>query len=557
MKRTCHEITAAKNEHKTTKPPRKKHQKTDAVNCFAWLPIEMVEKILMDLPQPLDKVTRLVSRGWRETIQTRWKHRIKNPTRTCARDPPEDEESALCWRREGPVWVKPCVEWAIDNQAMGLMKWLICVMLKVFRYNPQTPREWLKRACAFGNTKVIAWLISTEAPEHIRRTLSSYDVSRAAKGGDLACYKFVFFQSDYRGNPRIEDVYKACRGGHLDTVQWIMSNCGIAKEFEMQNQPKFEECLLNACRGGHKQVVDWLIVHILDYTMFCGNRNLTVEYTKTAMLHDHLELVKHLLDHWKCPVDTSVLRTAVHKGNVQGFRFVWDALIDKDQEEFRIRPWVCVENRYFGMLDVLAERDCLAALDQGLFKRAVRDDEHDLAMLQWLWKRCDQDAIAVDLRANDTTCNVVFMKALYSGHLDMLDWMQGLGFGWELSAYSRVSILERLASRSQYKGDPPVWNRTPPVWNTTGKHARGPKASLVWLHQQALVDLSEARLLPNGKIWFHFDCDRHQEKTNPGSWTCRELMGYENTSHESVDDTPWSYSTETATGEYLIARKSK
>ena len=545
MKRSRHEIT--KSGHKTTEPlPQSPPKKRQKVNCFAWLATEMVLKILMAVPQPLDKVTRLVSRGWRETIQTRWKHRIKKPTRICAMPLVPEEGGTFYAGNDGLMRVKPCVEWAIENNAIGLLQWLICTM-KVCIHNYITPLKWLTRACAFGNTKAIAWLISTEAPEHIRRTLSSVDLSCAAKGGDLACYKFVFFQSDYRGNPRIEDVYKACRGGHLDTVQWIMSNCGIAKEFELQNQPKFEECLMAACRGGHTQVVDWLIVHIADYTMFCGIRHLSIEYTRTAMLHGHLNLVKHLLDHWKCPAGPSVLRTAVRKGNVKGFRFVWDALIDKDQEEFCIRPWVCVENRYFGMLDLLAEKDCLKALDQGLFKRAVRDDERDLAMLQWLWKRCDQDAIAVDLRANDTTCNVVFMKALYSGHLDILDWMQGLGFGWELSAYSRVSILERLASRSQYKGDPPVWNRTPPVWNTTGKHARGPKASLVWLHQQALVDLSEARVVYRGRIWFHFNC--HHETDNE----CQDHLA--NFHNFTVNDIPWWEGK--PTGEYLIARKSK
>ncbi len=557
MKRTCHEIT--KNEHTITKLSMKKHQKTDAVNCFAWLPTEMVLKILEHVPQPLDKVTRLVSRNWRETIQTRWKHRIQKPTRACPMELViSDEERGGLWEEVGNIRVMPCVEWAIDNYAICLLKWLIGI-IQDFIYNSANPQGWLTRACRAGNTQAIGWLTNAETPHHIRSNLTMYDVECAAKGGDLACYKFVFFQSSIRGNPRIEDIYAACRGGHLDTVQWAMSNCGIGKKYELRRQPKFQECLLAACRGGHKHVVDWLIAHITDSAMFRGNRDLTVEYTATAIRHGHLNLAKHLFNHWKCPVGPNVLDVAVRKGNVKGFRFVWDALIGEDQEEFYVRPWVCVERRYFDMLNLLAEKDCLKQPDFGLFKMAVRDDQHDLAMLRWLWKHCNQDAIAVDLRADAISCNVVFMKALYSGHLDILDWLQGLGFGWGLTGYGlgsasrlpmagSISVLETLAIRSQSK-------EKATLWNTTGRHGRGPKASLIWLHQQVLVDLSEARVLSNGKIWFHFDCD-HQEKKNPAGEICDEVIGFEDTNIPE-EEVPWSYSTQTATGEYLIARKSK
>ena len=524
MKRSCHEITKSKSKTTELLPSPKKRQK---VNCFAWLPIEMVQKILEEVPQALDGVIRLVNKPWYDITARRWKIR-KIPT--------------IGMPGIGRL-THPCIQWALYNPAMSLLKWLVDT-IDVAVYIHKAPRMWLNTACQAGNTKAIAWLISQEAPNHVRSKLGRYDVSCVAKRGDLACYTFVVYRSNPKG-PAMEDIYKACRGGHLDTVQWIMNHCGPDKEFNLGgDKPKFNVCLLDACRGGHKHVVDWLLPYrveadaVFSRAMFSGNKDLTVEHTKTAMLHGHLELVKYLLDHWKCPVDTSVLRTAVRKGNVEGFRFVWDALIDKDQEEFCIRPWVCVESRYFDMLDLLAEKNCLIGLNIGLFKNAVRDDEHDLAMLQWLWKHCNQDALWEDLRANETTCNVVFMKALYSGHVDILDWMQPLEFGWALIDYPRLAILERMANRSQYNEKGVKYST---VWNTTGKHGRGPKASLVWLHRRGLVDLSQARVIHSGKIWLHMDCDHHDEKKNPGQEICSKFVGF----------------GDTGIGEYLIARKRK
>lgn len=544
----------------STGPTQKKRQK---VNCFEWLPLEVLEKIVEDVPQDLDKITRSVSRIWGAAIGRRWKARIRNQTRTVIvplvppeRTYPED--------KVGIVMVKPCVEWAIDNHVLCLLTWLIG-NLALYRCNNETLRWWVNRACAAKNAKAIV-LLSQQGG--LRDAVDFNNVLFAAKAGNLECYRLVLGLAGRIG-PRREHIYKACRGGHLDTVQWILSHCGSGKEFDLGGRPKFNTCLLNACRGGHKQLVDWLIPHrrdvdksmVFSSAVFGENLSLTSEYTATAMRHGHLSLAKHLYSHWNCPVGTVVLKEAVYSGNVEGFRFVWDRMRVVYQEEFRIRPWMCVYRRSFDMLDLLAEKDCLRGLDIGMFKRAVRDDEHDLAMLQWLWLHCDQDDIAVDLRADDISCNAVFMKALYSGHVDILNWMQGLGFGWGLTGYglhsgSRLpmagstSVLEILADRfkrSEADGT---------VWNTTGKHARGPKASLVWLHQQALVDLSETRVLSTGKIWFHFDCDHHQEKTNPGSWICSEIMGYEDT-NQCMDDIPWSCSTEKATGEYLIARKRK
>ena len=528
MKRSCHEITKSKS--KTTKPPKKRHK----VNCFAWLPIEMVQKILEAVPQALDGVTRLVNKAWYDMTDRRWKTRK---------------------RHEGIPGIGrltyPCIQWVLDNPAMSLLKWLVDT-IPAGVYIPGSQRSWVNTACQAGNIKAIAWLISQEVPNHVRSSLGRYDVSCVAKRGDLACYKFVVYRSDPLG-PATEDIYKACRGGHLDTVQWILEHCGPDKEFNLVGRPQFKACLLDACRGGHKQVVDWLIPHrrdvdesmVFSSAVFGGNLGLTSEHTATAMRHGHLSLAKHLYTHWKCPVGTAVLKEAVYSGNVEGFRFVWDRMHVVYKEEFRIRPWMCVYLRSFDMLNLLAEKDCLKGLDMGLLKRAVRDDEHDLAMLQWVWKHGEQDAMSVELCALTHTCNVVFMKALYSGHLDILDWMQPLGFGWALTDYSRLSILERMASRSQYNNEKDVKHST--VWNTTGNHARGPKASLVWLHRRGLVDLSRARVIHSGKIWLHLNC---AHKVNRD---CQDRLNY---FHKfKLANTPWFEGK--PTGEYLIARRAR
>ncbi len=537
MKRFWHEL-AAKND--LTAFPCKKKPKPVVPCLFDWLPDELVEHVLEAIPMELDIVTRLVCVRWCVVIERRWN--------------PVSRAYATCGVTS--------MGWAVQNHAFPLVHWLNSAMKR----EPDYPwiSLWINKTCTTGNIKTLKWLQSKKPPKFLWRSLTVDHVALVARHGGLECYKFILSVA-VRTWPCNEDVYQACRGGQLEIVKWITDTEKFGWRTRLSIYPAFQVCMYRACLGGHINVVDWIMTQNTTPLAYIGKRELGSDLMEAALKNGHLKMAQHLVSHYKGSFNgMDLFKAALKRGDVEAIRWVYDVVPRQDLEEGRMNPTMFVFNRQFEVLNLLSEKGMLP-IDANLFIDAIRQDEQDLTMVQWLWDHCDQEAIKKEMcKLGSMICK----EALWAGHLDLLDWLQKRGLGWDSTRnmFLVSAFMEGLAMRAKIQtkhgliypvrnnGREPVMDRNHAnisnyeaeglFISKTGNHGRGAKASLVWLHQRGLVDLSQARLLPSGKIWFHAACDH--ETTHD----CQDRLDH---FHKfKLGNTPWFEAK--PTGEYLIPR---
>ena len=553
--RNDEQIVRPKNDLTVTSPCKKKAK---LVLClFDWLPAELVEQILEAVPSELDVITRSVCKAWCRTIGRRWR------------------------KSEASPYVS--MGWAVQQHAFPLVHWLSSAMKR----EPHYPwiSLWINKACTTGNIKTLKWLLSKKPPKFLWRSLSVDHVKLVARHGGLECYKFILPRAA-RTWPTNDDVYQACQGGQLDIVKWIADTEKFDWRTKMSIYPAFQVCMFRACLGGHIDVVDWIMATRSNKKpiIFIGNRELGSDLIEAALKNGHLKMAQHLVNHYKGSFDgMDLFKAALSRGDVEAIRWVYDVVPRHQLEEGRMNPTMFVFNRQFEVLNLLSEKGMLP-IDANLFIDAIRQDEQDLVMVQWLWDRCAQEVIKKEMcQMGSIGFPYICKEALWAGHLDLLDWLQkrGLGCDSARNVFLVPTFVEGLARRSKSQakyrliypvrnnGREPVMGRnwdgrlttserangitvgnyeyTGILISKTGNHGRGAKASLVWLHQRGLVDLSQARVLHSGKIWFHAACD-HEAKHD-----CQDRLDH---FHKfKLANTPWFEGQ--ATGEYLIARRAR
>ena len=505
MKRSRENEKIVATTTKNDLPRPAKKPKVVEVSVFDWLPLELFQKILEGVPWELDGVMRLVSSTWYATMDRRW-----NPKK----------------RTHINQTTVPCVRWALRHDAFKLLKWML-LDVKVKRFAKE-PLFWMDVACRAGNAKTIAWLFSQEAPDRVRShepSLSNlYDV---AKYGDVACYRLIFGLSG-KGQPNPEDVHQACLGGNLETAKWILSRYN-PKDWPTTpyTRPRFRDCVRCACWGGHIDTVDWLLgsygMGTKAVGMF-GHRELCSDFIESALARNHVDMAEHLVRRWKCPMDSkAVFQVCMQSCQLKTIQWAIGATSDMVKEHYTFGLRHFAKYRHFEILDLLAATNKIK-LDitpqtflWGICNNNSNEtDPRNLAMVKWLWLHCDQTAVRhamgghrVQRGCLDAT-NELFKKVLMGGHLDVLQWLYARGLGWFSSKKQAEKftwgILRTLGQRCQMGPDAPP-------------NARKSKAVLFWLHQHRVVDLSQARILANGNVWFHLNC-RHRLKI------CLELKRY-------------------------------
>ena len=226
------------NNESVPKTPSPRPQKRPKLCVFGWLPDEVLLMILEGLPWQLDGITRLVCRTWWAVINERW-----NPH---------------C--RYGLNYVVPCARWALRNQTItSLLHWL-AVDMKAIVNHDQARQAWMNTACDVGNTKIIAWLASKQAPKRIRSQPSTYQVSLAARFGDFDCYRMTLKASG-RDRVSADDMYGACMGGRQKTVEWIYTTYKTSQTSDRYPKPALHKCLTHASGCGHTELLGWLLDH--------------------------------------------------------------------------------------------------------------------------------------------------------------------------------------------------------------------------------------------------------------------------------------------------------
>lgn len=577
MKRSRHEnekigttVTTTKSELTT---PAKK-SKVVEVSVFDWLPDEIVEMILKQVPWELDRITRLVRRRWHGCISHRWDPKRRIPETT----------------------MEPSAPWAVYNHVFSLAKWLV-IMYQRSSFLPC----WMRMACHAGNTRFIAWLASNEPPLIVQENPRSRELNIVARHGDLDCYRRVLKLTGMRC-PHRKDVYEACLGGRWKTVKWIMEKYSVDANAENElfaKDPMFWVCLVNACRGGHIPMADWLLTYPGEG--FCGGRNEgnlydfepsypgdqqcmdTIDVATHCMIEaikeDHLALVKHLVVSWNFKLDdTEFFKQAMKHSSLDMIQWVFGEAPDENLETLELDEYFLnklIAARRFEALDICFKRFNFS-ITTNMFRHAIKGDKEDVLMLQWLWDRCDQteikkafleytrnDNVNEDLfrhivsegcpnslqwlqdhgvvliwpwkdrvnvymffcavgnsdhglamvqwlwqHCNDVVktkeaiwnytevgdcCNMIYMRAIRMGNMSVLNWLQDHGMGWEEGKMIKGKVMQLHFLRLHLHGM---------------VSARGRKdlsvAGFRWLHQRGLMDLSKARILLNGEVYFHF-----------------------------------------------------
>lgn len=510
-------VAATKNELTTTTMTTPKKPKIVEVSVFEWLPLELFQKILDLVPWQLDGVLRLVHSTWYGATDRRWAAK-KRPTMPSKR-------------------VLPCVRWGLQNHAFGLLEWMALDLNRAAYAG--APQTWMGVACRAGNTKTIAWLVSQAAPDRVRThepLLSDlYDVARY---GDVHGYRILFDLSG-KGQPNPEDMHQACVGGNMEIAKWIMSQYN-PKDWPKgpYTRPRFRDCVKSACYGGHLRMVGWLLTTYkteVKGVMF-GPTILRSEFIETAVVMDHLPVAQYLLKKWNCPMNQDeVFERCMQSCRLKTIQWAMHVISDtvKLRHPWRLRHFVMY--RHFEVLDVLmASNKMELIIDTNTFNWAIRGNgTHNLAMIQWLWRHCDKTAIRTDmgglLSIIGKPVESMFEKVLMGGHLDVLQWLYDHGLGWFSSQKQaknfRQGILKSLGRRCQLGPD-------------GSPNAKKSKAVLFWLHQHGVVDLSQARILANGNVWFHLNC-QHQRNL------CLELKRYWASPQSAIP--PWKQNCATGT----------
>ena len=518
--------TTTKNELSAKKP------KLAEVSLFDWLPLELVQKILEEVPWELDGITRLVNSTWYATMDRRW-------------DP----------RKRKGMWHRttPCVKWGLQNNAFSLLRWMLCdVKLKAY---DEENHAWMRVACRAGNAQTIGWLTTQAAPDRVRtKQVSDVKISLVAQHGDVACYRFVL-ELVGRQWPRIMDLYQACLGGKLETAKWILEHRPRAG-----SRFRWHNCFHNVCSGGHSNLAAWLMTYpegLYEPKELCSS------YLTDAIENAHVELASELVKRWKCPIDGDRLLTiAMRSCKVEVVQWVMNVVSAVIKVAFRVvNLHHYIKYRHFDILDVFAVNKMELCITPESFLMAICDDDDDsqsLAMIQWLWQHSDKCAVRDSMRGRVPitilATDRVFQKALTGGHLDVLEWFFQHALGW-FSSRSQTkkfgwSILEDVASRRHVRGK-------------KERKGAGAKETLRWLHKRGLVDLSQARVLENGKIWLHSKCQHHDDDDKIDIKRCKELALYLTEPiiklcpcPPVLANNPWEHGK--ALGTYLIVRsKSK
>ena len=512
-------INPIKNDLTITAPPPCKKKAKLVLCLFDWLPHELVEHILEEVPIQLDIVTREVCQRWRAVIGRRW--------------------NAVS--RVYAISENPSVGWALQRHFFSLVHWL-CSDMKI-RPHPSTVIDWVTEACRAGNIKTLEWMWSEKAEKSLHIYLTDCMVRLAARHGGLICYTFILHNSD-RPVPRNGDVYQACLGGQLETVKWIIARQEHARRTRARTfiAPAFYTCMLSACSGGHIEVVDWILSCSHDKTTFYGPRDLASEFVEAAITHGHLKMAQHLVRRWACPMNgKDVFARAGDNApcDVEAFRWILDIVPAQEQASFRMVPIGFVFRRDFDVLNLLADKGMLN-LEVSLFKDAIRGDDRDLDMVQWLWNHCAQCTIKEEMWNFGMGYTDVFREALFGGHLNVMEWLQEHGMGWKGTmvkvAYNHIlARAARLSYEARKKGI---------KYLLEGKQQIDPKDCLIWMHQGGMIDVSQARVLSNGYIWFHHYCNHETDHE------CRDRLDH---FHKfKLANTPWWEGKPTV--EYLIPR---
>lgn len=493
----------------------KKRQKIASQMCvFDWLPDEMMLKILEAVPWQLDGILRAVHSRWRACIQQRW-----------------ELKRSLYWSRAYKT-LNPCIRWAMKTGEIHLLQWFAKVVINEYHNGSG---YWMETACGLGNAKTIAWLASKEAPKKFRGRPDSSNVSTAARHGDLTCYKTALGLAA-RTWVNHEDAYQACIGGQLETVQYILSICGCLIDGKLVYSYKREfmkESLINACKGGSIQVVDWFLTDSAEEAAadFMSVRLMGHKYLLVAVENGQIALAAHLVSRWKCHLDGHVFQAVMSRCKIEEIRWLISVGTVEYSRMFGLMLARMVKNRHFDILNLLVEAGWFV-MEPSLMHDAVLryKDKENVVMLQWLWDHscfCELKSIESSTDDLEWTYECAmrggFETALSYGDIKVLDWFNDHGFIWYSGAYRW-----RHAKSLYLKCQEECCKKTYMV-------------GLRWLHQHGLVDLSQARILANGKIWWHTDCHHWRDKK------CLE-----NTMGVGKDNLPWW--REHVTGKYLIPR---
>lgn len=406
--------TAAKG----TGPTQKKRQKTCAVNCFEWLPEEMVQAILEQVSWKLDGVLRLVHSTWYKAMDRRWdpKARLVDPDK-----------------------FKPCIDWALCHHHLSLLKWAVGDMKLVppKRFDGDEA-SLMRHACLKGDINAIVWLAREICPAPAYMgicpiELSDDHVYAAAEGPSMACFGLVL-QWSMLGFPNAECAYRACRGGRVDTMAYIMSTY-VYKDGEEHNPnypTHFIDCLVNACISGSIPMVDWVMIHGKREDAMVGVIAATSECIVGALRYGHVELAKHLIHRWKCPVKPmAVIRLAASGSNLEVMQCALDITPAKFGGNYDyLGLHYFIKHRHFDVLDRLVAKMNLN-LDES-FVAIIQDDTQSLAMLDWMWLHCDQECIRKYIGGKGppighsiTTQAMRFFKRIRKGdHQDVEEWLK-------------------------------------------------------------------------------------------------------------------------------------
>ncbi len=408
--------------------PKKKCQKTCAVNCFDWLPEEMVQQILEQVSWKLDGVLRLVHSTWYKAMDRRWdpKARLVYTGRI------------RCWLY--PDIIKPCIDWALCHHNLSLLKWAVSDM-KMVPPNRIDADEGslILHACRKGDTHAILWLTREIQPVPasggIRPIkLTDEHVYAAAEGPSLSCFLFVIQKSALRF-PDETCAYRACRAAQENTMAWIMSTY-VYKNGKKQNPnypPVFISCLENACRSGSIPMVDWVMSHGKSHADMVGVIEATSECVEYALGYGHVKLAKHLVNRWKCPVNVmAVLAFATDSKNLEIMQCALDITPAKIRGPYRKCYFdleYFVEHRHFDVLNRLVKKMDLHLYQA--FTRAVQDDDQSLAMLDWLWLHCDHEVVrnyigggGIPVEIDSDTVYFYGKLGAEKDHQEVWDWLK-------------------------------------------------------------------------------------------------------------------------------------
>lgn len=420
MKRSFQEMLT-KNEVMASQP-KKRGVTTECV--FDWLPLGIVEKIVEYVPWELDKITRLVNHAWCQGISRRWNNPNKAYThRDCQ-----------------------CLGWAIGHDVLRLVKWMMAILhIKTPASGSWTRGKWMNHACWNGSTSVMGWLASEEAPAEFRCLPTKYDTALVAQRVDLACFR-VCLELRGKSRPKLLDVYGACRGGKWKTVAWMRNHIGWSdkvSEFsgllanpytDFADCTVFDYCVTEACKGGHAIMVDWLLARGNELVL-SGSRQVSSKQIVVCLQRGHSNLAKHLVNHWKCPVDDVKILEIICEdgwGDVERMRWFFDRVSVRVRRRFGCNPMVFIRHgdmdTSIKVMNLLFDKGCLIVMPS-LFEYASENggEAGCLRVMRWLWNRCTQVVVRRQLRNCDGPLHKhVFEQLTCRGYVEVLDWLQAM-----------------------------------------------------------------------------------------------------------------------------------